>query len=143
MQANCIEIQADFRRQLEYKTLLHLPSLLPNKCHMSVHNAFWLAAMWLTSNTEKMPEHLGPHFLFSSLLQPYLIWLGVKMKMMTSRSGILSGSPSVSQISGCVMVFVMVHRGKSVEALENDVYIACKCVQITPSRYVICRATKK
>lgn len=69
------DIQADFRRQLENRTLLHPPSPFPNKCHMSVHDAFWLTALWLTFDTEKMPKHLGPSFPFSSLLQSYLIRL--------------------------------------------------------------------
>lgn len=62
------DIQADFRRQLENRTLLRPPSPFPNKCHMSVHDAFWLTALWLTFDTEKMPKHLGPSFPFSSLL---------------------------------------------------------------------------
>lgn len=40
--------------------------------------------------------------------------------MTTSGPGILPSSPLVRQISGCVMAFVRVHRGKSVEALGND-----------------------
>jgi hypothetical protein len=87
MQFHCTEIQADFGRQLGYRILFHPPFLLPNKCHMSVHNAFWLTAMWLTFDEEKTPEHLGPNFPFSSFLQSYLIWLREKMKMMTSRPG--------------------------------------------------------
>lgn len=142
LKPDCTEIQADFRRQLEYRTLLQPPPP-PNKCHMSVHNAFWLTAMWLTFDTEKMPEHLGPHFLFGSLLQSYLIWLRGKTKMMTSRPGILESSPSARQISGYVMVFMMVHRGKSWEALGNDVYVACMCVQIILCVYVLCRATEE
>lgn len=71
------EVQADFRRQLESRTLLP-PSSLPNKRHMSVHDAFHPTAMWLTFNTEKMPRHWGPNFPFSSLLQSYLIWLREK-----------------------------------------------------------------
>ena len=78
MQPDCTEIQVDFGRQLEYRILFHLPFLIPNKCHMPVHNAFWLTAMWLTFDAEKMPGHLGSNFLFSSLLQSYLIWLKEK-----------------------------------------------------------------
>lgn len=72
--------------------------------------------MWLTFEAEKMLEHLEPDFLFSSLLQLYLILLRENVKIVTSRPG-ESLKLSARQISECVMIFVMVHRGKSFETL--------------------------
>lgn len=128
IQSHCTEVQADFRRLLECRTLFHLSSLFPNRCHMPVHSAFCFTATWLTFEAEKMLGHLEPDFLFSSLLQLYLILLREKIKIVTSRPG-ESLKLSARQISGCVMIFVIVHRGKSFETLGYDAYVACKYVQ--------------